>query len=292
MRILKIDDTDGVIANKDIIREKIRKSEINITFSDENQNINVVNFLKSPFLNESIVNSKIINSSIGYFYLDGFSGGNITVNQIKKMFDNFKLNNIKELIVDLRYNSGGDAFLAHQLANYIVPLSENHKMFFRFINNKKYSTLNYSLYLEAKSENLNLERVFFITSPESESSNETLINSLQAVMQVKVVGTQSHGKPFGFLPIAIGDFYIFPVAFTTINANGYGEYYDGIPVDFEVEDDVTHDFGDPDESCVQSILKYISSGQFPTSGKKGGRQNIERFSINENQIPAFMYISH
>jgi hypothetical protein len=136
------------------------------------------------------------------------------------------------------------------------------------------------------NNNLGIKRVFFITSPETASASEALINSLEAIMEVKLIGSKTHGKPFGFFAIPIGDNYIFPIAFKNVNADGYGDYYDGLPVDIKVEDDLTHDFGDAEESCLKTVLHFIK-----TDRKLQLNNNIKILNF-KNGKPDLFYFAH
>jgi carboxyl-terminal processing protease len=288
-KILKIDNIAAAIENKDLILSALKKEQVSVEFENQAKIRETMLLTSSFFQKETIINIKILENKIGYFYFDIFAGQTATYNQLTQLFDYFKQQNIKELVVDLRYNHGGDGLMALQMANSIIPKSAENKVFTRVINNGKYSLLNYSLYFKTSANNLNLKRLFFITSSETASSSEVLINALQAVMDVKIIGTATHGKPFGFIGYSIGNDIVFPVAFKNVNDKGYGNYYDGIPVDFEVKDDVTTDFGDTQENCLQTVLGYIKTGKF-TALKKNGRQNFEHTTISEQQIPTIFYI--
>lgn len=290
-KILRINNIDAKIENKALIMNAVMKEEVSIQFVNQLHEIETVILKSSLVQKETIINSVILKDKIGYFYFDVFSGGGKALELINRLFEFYKKENIKELIVDLRYNSGGDGLMAHQIANLIVPKAAESKIFARIINNEKYSLLNYSLIFKPSLNNLNLDRIFFITSPETASASEVLINGLQAVMEVKVIGTHTHGKPFGFIPYEVGDDFIFPVAFKALNDKGYGDYYDGIPVDFAVEDDFTRDFGDTEESCLKSVLAYVNNGKFPASQLENKRLNIEMQSINEQERPLLFYVS-
>lgn len=290
-KILLINDIDAKIENKALIMNAIKKQNISIEFINQAKQKERTMLQSSFFQKETLINAKILDNTIGYFYFDIFEGGNRTVADLKRLFEGFRQQNIDELIIDLRYNHGGSGVMAQFVANHIVPQIAKGKVFSRVVNNTKYSLLNYSLYFDIAANNLNLKRVFFITTPETASASEVLINALQAVMEVKVIGTRTHGKPFGFIAYKVGDNFIFPIAFKALNDKGYGDYYDGIPVDFEVEDDLTHDFGDTEESCLKSVLAYIKNGQFPASQLKNKRLSIERQSINEQEIPSLFYLS-
>jgi len=79
---------------------------------------------------------------------------------------------------------------------------------------------------------------------------------------VLVGPTKTHGKPVGFFPIPIADWYIFPVSFKTVNKNGEGNYFDGFALNNQVADGLDKDWGDINESAFASVLRYIGSGAF------------------------------
>jgi hypothetical protein len=56
---------------------------------------------------------------------------------------------------------------------------------------------------------------------------------------------------------------IVPISFSITNAINEGDYFNGIPVHFEISDDLNHDFGDINESNFQAALQYINQGSFP-----------------------------
>jgi carboxyl-terminal processing protease len=128
--------------------------------------------------------------------------------------------------------------------------------------NDKYTQYNEVPRLK-KLGSLNLSRVFFIVSNSTASACELLINNLKPYLDVKLVGpSNSYGKPVGFFPIPVGDLYIFPVSFRTINKNGEGNYFNGLTVDSKVTDGLDKDWGDGNESCLSGALKYITIGSF------------------------------
>jgi C-terminal processing protease CtpA/Prc len=113
--------------------------------------------------------------------------------------------------------------------------------------------------------------LFFIVSNNTASASELLINNLKPYLDVKLVGpSNTYGKPVGYFPIPVDDWYIFPVSFRTTNKNGEGSYFNGITVDKQVGDGLNKDWGDKDEAALSSILKYINSGSFSTVGEVPG----------------------
>ena len=78
--------------------------------------------------------------------------------------------------------------------------------------------------------------------------------------------------------------YMFvPICFEGVNGLGEGGFYDGIPVDYAVNDDLTKDWGDQEEACLAAAIQYISSGsvtvkksyvEIPQIRKKGLQAEI------------------
>ena len=80
-----------------------------------------------------------------------------------------------------------------------------------------------------------------------------------------LIGSKTHGKPVGmyvFEEKAL-NLAIVPISFSITNANDEGGYFDGIPVNYEISDDLSHDFGDIDESNLHAALEYIKNEKFP-----------------------------
>ena len=72
----------------------------------------------------------------------------------------------------------------------------------------------------------------------------------------------TYGKPVGFFPIPVGDWYTFPISFKMVNKDGYGNYFNGFTIDHPTADGVDKNWGDVNENCLKSILTYINTGEF------------------------------
>jgi hypothetical protein len=82
-------------------------------------------------------------------------------------------------------------------------------------------------------------------------------------MDVKLVGpSNTYGKPVGFFPIPVNDWYIFPVSFRTVNKNGEGNFFNGITINNQVADGLDKDWGDITENSLASVIKYVNTGSF------------------------------
>jgi hypothetical protein len=117
-----------------------------------------------------------------------------------------------------------------------------------------------------KQGSVNLDRLYFIVSKATASASELLINNLKPYMNVQLVGNTTYGKPVGFYPIPVGDWYIFPVSFRTTNRNGEGNYFSGLNVNSRVADGLDKDWGDVTESCLANVIRNITSGSYRSAG--------------------------
>ncbi len=200
---------------------------------------------------------------VGYLVFNSFLGDTTNIyNQFQRVFNRFASENVNEVAIDLRYNGGGYVSVQEKLANYLIKTSGNGQLMMKQQFNAKYTQYNESTLFQKKGT-LNLDRIFFIVSTSTASASELLINNLKPYMQVVLVGpTKTHGKPVGFFPIPIADWYIFPVSFKTVNKNGEGNYFDGFALNNQVADGLDKDWGDINESAFASVLRYIGSGAF------------------------------
>jgi hypothetical protein len=125
---------------------------------------------------------------------------------------------------------------------------------------------------------LNLTRVFVLTSADTCSASESIINSLTGIgIDVIQVGSTTCGKPYGFYPQDNCGTTYFSIEFRGVNAANFGDYTDGFspqnaptPTNAvlpgcSVGDDFNHQLGDPAEARLAAALNYIASpGTCPT----------------------------
>ena len=82
-----------------------------------------------------------------------------------------------------------------------------------------------------------------------------MINGLRPFVPVVVVGDRTYGKPVGQYVLPFCDKVLAPVSFSMVNANGEGDYFDGLPADCPAADDIGHDLGDADEASLAEALQ-------------------------------------
>lgn len=207
---------------------------------------------------------EVAGKKVGYFVFNSFTG-TPSQNELKTVLSTFEAAGVNEMIVDLRYNGGGDVDTQTMLANALAPSSVSRSsVMFSYLHNTKLSAWNETIRF-SKTGSLNLSRIFFITSAASASASELLINNLKPYLDVKTIGKTTHGKPVGMYGFEVMDYVIAPIAFKTVNAKNVGDYYSGIAVDADVADGLDKNWGDPLESCLASALAYIQTGSFATT---------------------------
>lgn len=207
---------------------------------------------------------EVADKKVGYFVFNSFTG-TPSQNELKTVLSTFEAAGVNEMIVDLRYNGGGDVDTQTMLANALAPSSVSRSsVMFSYLHNTKLSAWNETIRF-SKTGSLNLSRIFFITSAASASASELLINNLKPYLDVKTIGKTTHGKPVGMYGFEVMDYVIAPIAFKTVNAKNVGDYYSGIAVDADVADGLDKNWGDPLESCLASALAYIQTGSFATT---------------------------
>ena len=231
--------------------------------SSVSQTLSAAHYAEKPVYLDTVYN--VGGKTIGYLVFNSFLGNINHINsEFQRVFSRFANAQVTDVVVDLRYNGGGYVSLAAQLSNYLVKSSSNGTMMMRQIyngnNSQRNETTNFN-----KAGSLNLDDVYFIVGRGTASASELVINNLKPHMDVKLIGaTPTHGKPVGFFPIPVADWYIFPVSFKTVNKNGEGNYYNGFAVNGQVADGLDKDWGDVNEASLASAIRNITSGSYFT----------------------------
>lgn len=182
-----------------------------------------------------------------------------------------------ELVLDLRYNGGGLVDVAVHLGSLIGDAATRGQVFARIEHNDKNTRYDETLRFETVSPPLRLTRLFAITTGASASASEMVINSLRPYLPVVVIGERTFGKPVGQYGIEMCNRVVLPVAFITVNANGEGNYFDGIAPDCVASDDVGHDLGAAAEASLAEALQFIQTGSCSPIVPDTSRLLRERF---------------
>jgi len=191
-------------------------------------------------------------------------------------FTFFNANNVQDLILDLRYNSGGYLYVAQTLASYIAGNTPGSagETFAKLQYNDKRQAANTTYPFEVTPYPLNLSRLVVLTTRLTASASEAVMNSLKPYMEVICFGDTTNGKPTGMNGWDVKKKYFFwPVTFKIVNKDNEGDYFDGFSPAKVVTDDITHDFSDRNELCLKEAIYYLETGT--VSGK--GATTFKRY---------------
>jgi hypothetical protein len=259
--------TDINTDNTDFLAQKIYASTSTaFTFekpdgSDVDITLQAATYQENPIYLDTVYDAGA--KKAGYLVFNSFLGDTAVVkDKFQQIFQEFVDKGVTDMIVDLRYNGGGYVDLQATLADYLVKSAADGSVMMNEEFNNNYTALNTTTKFR-KLGPLNINNIFFIVSENTASASELLINNLKPYMNVKLVGPEAtYGKPVGFFPIGVGDWYVFPVSFRSTNGMGSGNYFDGIAVDNVAEDGLDKDWGDTNESALASVLHFVSTGSF------------------------------
>ena len=187
--------------------------------------------------------------------------------ELDSAFTFFKQNNITDLIVDLRYNGGGDMNVLTNLASYIAGAAKFNTTFLKSTFNDKNTISDKSFKFNTVSSPLILKKMVVITTRGTASASEDLINGLKPVLDVRCIGDTTNGKPVGMIGIQYKtDYMFFPITFSLVNSADQGGFYAGFVPDKYVPDDITHDWKDRNESCLSEAIYYMEHGNVSAKG--------------------------
>ncbi|MDD3037871.1 S41 family peptidase [Bacteroides sp.] len=225
--ILSLDDQDITLDN---MYDLINKSSIKVGVSKykDGQFLEPESMsLKQVVLTQNTVHTAqvldIEGTKVGYlFYTSFIENFN---SSLDKVFADFKKVGVSELILDLRYNFGGDEKAIINLCSHIAPAgicqSENiiiSKIYNSILTDEmKENGSDVMSFTDASiSDNLNLTRVFILTSDQTYSASEVTLVGLAPYMDVIQIGEKTGGKYTGMkilMPLieVDGDIYLDPV---------------------------------------------------------------------------------
>ena len=194
-------------------------------------------------------------SKVGYLYLESFNSAQFK--EIKKHFTAFKKEEVRDLVLDLRYNTGGVMMQAATLASLIGGQAHDGKLFIKWEQSLRYEDGNSEYFLNRLPETIHTRRLVVLTTDETCSASEAIINGLRPHMPVYTVGSTTCGKPYGMTCLEFGEKMLYPVTARVLNSRGEGHYINGIRPDFKANDDPAHQLGDPKEGMLKKALEVL-----------------------------------
>ena len=238
----------------------------------------------NPILENKVIELPASGKKVGYLAYTSFVS--VFTNQqpnnfhrdLTTAFEGFSNAGIQELVVDLRYNGGGETSAAQLLTNLIVPAGHNGQIMYSYMMNEILTAGGFTDPARAnapfqpvkinKTNALSLNRVYFLVTSSSASASELVINALKPYMDVQIISTQgrgTYGKPVGSFGRSVMSnsaiFYI--TSFKMTNAAGQGDYYNGLlGQKSNSRDGYLDALGSENEQMLSDALFHISNGVY------------------------------
>lgn len=264
---------------------------------------------------------EIDGGKIGYYVYNFFASGTEADNdlyddEMDQIFANFKAQGITDLILDLRFNSGGSESSATNLASLIGANVNGAKIFFKreyndqvkeaILNDPQggeaYLKRNFISKNEQIGNQLNDNRVYILTGSRTASASELVINGLKPYMDVFLIGDTTVGKNVGSFSIyeendPDNTWGIQPIVVKVLNSLDQSNYTFGFNPDIIIEDKTLfiYPLGDIRETLLKRALEHITGNPIPARVKDLQEQEVVAHSLDnkarsnrlvmENTIP-------
>lgn len=159
----------------------------------------------------------VSGKKIGYLMYNAFTP--LYDNQLNDIFASFKNDGVTDLVLDLRYNSGGSVRTATYLSSMITG-QFNGELFSQEIWNDKWQAYflandpsslvnNFTNQIIGGSgiNSLTLDEIVILTTGSSASASELVINGLNPYINITTIGTVTEGKTVGSITLYDSDNY-------------------------------------------------------------------------------------
>lgn len=277
------------------------------------------NYQEHPLHLDTVYN--IGNKKIAYFVYNFFTADpddkslryDLALNALMAKFNS---ENVNEMIVDLRYNSGGMMSSATKLGSMLVPelsankvfsYTEYNKNYTDYFNSaeykKKYSNNpfvdNFVTNITVTSNNVQainnvgakLQRIFFLTGNSTASASEMVINGLKPYLPCILVGDTTVGKNVGSVVVndeenKLNKYAFMPIVLKYFNKDKKSDFTYGFIPDFYVKDDYNHQLGDINEGLLGKAIAEITGVQPAKvpANKRPEFNETQRIKFNEQHL--------
>ena len=251
----------------------------NITPNGKSITLTQTAYAENPIYLHKIITEG--SQKVGYLMYNGFY--NEYDLQLNDIFGTFKSSGVTDLVLDLRYNSGGSVQSAEYLASMItgqftgqllLRQKWNAKLE-KFITDDNPNALvdNFPDKINNTPINsLRFSKVYILTTKSSASASELVINSLKPYINVIQIGETTTGKNVGSVTLydAIDfskeksnknhRYAMQPIVVKTVNKDGFGEYENGITPNIVLSEDYGNMgiLGDINEPYLKTALNQIN----------------------------------
>ena len=232
--------------------------------------------------------------------------------QLNAVFGQFISEGVTDLVLDLRYNSGGSVRTANYLSSMITGQNTGQVFYSEQWNaDRQEEYAQNGLFLDSfvnGGESINslmLNEVYVLTSSRTASASELVINGLSPYINVVQIGDNTSGKfqasfllydapapNFSRAEANINHTYaMLPLVFKTANADGFTDFINGLVPDIEQKENYANlgVLGDADEPLLATAIAQITGLPMPTVPDL---PQLEVLSERKAELPTYqiMYV--
>lgn len=205
----------------------------------------MVSLTKGEYYNQPILVNRIYETpeKTAYLMYNHFTDGDASAGYSRKLKDAFAAYRdagVENLILDLRYNGGGEIENARLLASLIAPRDVLGEEFMRLERNSSdkwegFEVKRFILNSQMGNSNADIKNLYIITSENTASASELIIYTLKPFYEgnIHVIGQKTVGKNVGSVTYTNSqyDWEISPITVRVYNINGESDYAGGIEPD-------------------------------------------------------------
>lgn len=266
-----------------------------------------------------VVTSKIIEHGgikAGYLFYTQYIGSYNS--SLDSVLAGFKEQGVRQLVLDLRYNPGGQTTAAQHLCSSLAPIdvvnagkqlvsfkwNQKYQAYWEQTNNKGQLGVYFDPSVKVK---LGLDKIYILTTDGTASASELTITGLDPYMEVVTVGKPTYGKYTASITFKPEDLYespdtykdfknwgIQPIVIQFANSLGVTDFKEGFIPDIDVADDLlpAYALGDPRDPLLAQALEHMTGVPVQTTKSavkypefKVMYRGFSKFDDNKRNMP-------
>lgn len=214
--------------------------------------------------------------------------------QLRAAFLNFRNEGVTELIIDFRYNGGGLVSTAELMGDLMGRNRFTSEIFSRTDFRPEKAANNELDFFAPQPQSIAPTRIAFIGTGSTASASEFVINGMLPYLgsNMALVGANTFGKPVGQIALdrPACDDRMRVVAFSTGNAAGTGDYFNGLAPKVQrtcaAADNVSFPLGDARETSIARAIDFLAGRSCSAISEAGVQaQSARQQVIDEQMVP-------
>lgn len=294
--------TNGEFLNRNNLQTLDNASSLKLElgiFKENTISLNGISIQMTPIkMYENPINTDTVivkgEHRIGYLCYTGYMAKSNP--ELGEVFADFKAKQVTDVVLDLRYNSGGDDEASRYLCSILAPASavSGKKVYLQDIWNDYNMKYCEQYGIETKSYfdpaalpfNMNLSQLYILTGNNTASASEATITALKPYIdKVTLIGEKTSGKYCGgsiVLPYLsnsntidpeIKNWAMYLILFRFANCTGEIDFANGFVPDYPVNEDLfnAYPLGDIKDPLLAKALELITGTPMPVSVKSSAQ---------------------